>query len=144
MTLDHSTRLRLLHWFSEAMDDDDLATAAMDAYPPFEWIDVATKEHVATQIQALRVDVDRRFDTVDRRFDAVDRRFDGVDARFDAVDARFERISARFERVDAEFVRVRGEMALGFARQTRMMVYGFVATIVANAGVVAAIVGAGS
>ena len=45
---------------------------------------------------------------------------------------------------DAEFVRVRGEMDLGFARLLRVMVYGFTATIVANAGVVAAIVGAGS
>jgi hypothetical protein len=62
----------------------------------------------------------------------------------DRIAGRFERVDTRFERIDAEFVRVRGEMALGFARQTRMMVYGFVATIVANAGVVAAIVGAGS
>lgn len=137
MALDHSTRLRLLHWFSEAMGDDDLATAAMDAYPPFEWIDVATNEHVASEIRSLRADTDRRFDAVDRRFDTVDRRFDGIDARFDGIDAKFER-------VDAEFVRVRGEMDLGFARLLRMMVYGFTATIVANAGVVAAIVSAGS
>jgi hypothetical protein len=114
-----------------------LATAAMDAYPPFEWIDVATKEHVAAEIHLLRDDVDRRFDDVDRRFDDVAR-------RLDRIAGRFERVDTRFERIDAEFVRVRGEMALGFARQTRMMVYGFVATIVANAGVVAAIVGAGS
>lgn len=109
----------------------------MDAYPPFEWIDVATKEHVAAEIHLLRDDVDRRFDDVDRRFDDVAR-------RLDRIAGRFERVDTRFERIDAEFVRVRGEMALGFARQTRMMVYGFVATIVANAGVVAAIVGAGS
>jgi hypothetical protein len=121
-----------------------LATAAMDAYPPFEWIDVATKEHVAAEIHLLRDDVDRRFDDVDRRFDDVDRRFDDVARRLDRIAGRFERVDTRFERIDAEFVRVRGEMALGFARQTRMMVYGFVATIVANAGVVAAIVGAGS
>lgn len=47
-------------------------------------------------LNALRSEMQQRFEAVDRRFESIDRRFDAVDRRFDAVDRRFESMERRW------------------------------------------------
>ncbi len=67
-------------------------------------------DHIQDQINRLqgdlkdfRSDVDKRFDAVkadmDRRFEQVDKRFEQVDKRFEQVDKRFEEIIASIDRL---------------------------------------------
>ena len=58
-----------------------------------------TIKDVLKALEAMRADVDRRFDGVDKRFDGVDKRFDGVDKRFDKLTAEMHK---RFDDLDEE------------------------------------------
>ena len=53
------------------------------------------------QQQALREDMNKRFEAVDKRFEAVDKRFEAMDKRFESVqqqmDKRFEDMNKRFD-----------------------------------------------
>jgi tetrahydromethanopterin S-methyltransferase subunit G len=60
-------------------------------------------QKVDGQFNAIRVDMDQRFDAVDQRFETVDQRFDAVDQRFETVDQRFDAVDQRFETVDQRF-----------------------------------------
>lgn len=52
---------------------------------------------IASAIDDMRSDMNRRFDEVDRRFEQVDRRFEQVDRRFAQFEVRFEQIETRFD-----------------------------------------------
>jgi hypothetical protein len=47
---------------------------------------------VDTTIDALRTDMNKRFDLVDNRFDEVDQRFDRLETRFDRLETHFDRL----------------------------------------------------
>jgi len=75
---------------------------------------------VDTTIDALRTDmntrfervdkrfelVDKRFDLVDNRFDEVNQRFDGLETRFDGLETRFDRLETRFDQLETRFDRL--------------------------------------
>jgi chaperonin cofactor prefoldin len=61
---------------------------------------------VDTTIDALRTDMNTRFDLVDNRFDEVNQRFDLVDNRFDEVNQRFDRLETRFDGLESRFDRL--------------------------------------
>ena len=70
----------------------------------------ARREEVAMvlkELQALRAEMDQRFEQVDRRFEQVDRRFEQVDRRIDAfreeVNQRFDEVNQRFEGMEQRF-----------------------------------------
>lgn len=70
----------------------------------------ARREEVAMvlkELQALRAEMDQRFEQVDRRFEQVDRRIDAfreeVNQRFDEVNQRFEGMEQRFEGMEQRF-----------------------------------------
>ena len=70
----------------------------------------ARREEVAMvlkELQALRAEMDQRFEQVDRRFEQVDRRIDAfreeVKQRFDEVNQRFEGMEQRFEGMEQRF-----------------------------------------
>jgi hypothetical protein len=87
----------------------------MESLPPVDWHELATKE----DLTALEGRVDVRFDAVDVRFDAVDVELRAMDVRIDAVG----------DRIDTLRVEVRGEMKLGLARQTYVILAGMAAII---------------
>lgn len=58
---------------------------------------------IASAIDDMRADMNRRFDDVDRRFDQVDRRFDQVDGRFEQVDGRFEQMENRLLHIEKRY-----------------------------------------
>ena len=98
-----------------------------------------------SEFTAVRAEMREGFARIEKRFDEVDQRFEKIDERFEKIDQRFEKSDERFQGIGAEFVAVRREMKEGFESQTRMMVYGIVATcasIVAGFGAVAGIVAA--
>ena len=101
----------------------------MESLPPVDWHELATKE----DLTALEERVGVRFDAVDVRFDAVDVELRAVGVRFDAVDVELRamdvRIDAVGDRIDTGLTKVRGEMKLGLARQTYVILAGMAAII---------------
>ena len=87
----------------------------MESLPPVDWHELATKE----DLTALEERVGVRFDAVDVRFDAVDVELRAMDVRIDAVG----------DRIDTGLTKVRGEMKLGLARQTYVILAGLAAII---------------
>lgn len=45
---------------------------------------------IASAIDDMRSDMNRRFDEVDRRFEQVDRRFEQFEIRFEQIETRFD------------------------------------------------------
>ncbi|NCC27402.1 MAG: hypothetical protein EOM22_04405 [Gammaproteobacteria bacterium] len=103
--------------------------------------------HQRELIQAILVQMDKRFDAVekrfeqiqlnmDKRFEAVDKRFEqmqlNMDQRFDAVDKRFEATDKRFEAMDKRFEELT-------RRLDRFMFWSLGLTVSVGALVVAAI-----
>jgi predicted nucleic acid-binding Zn-ribbon protein len=64
------------------------------------------------KIDALRADMNRRFERIDRRFDEVDGRFGDVDRRFDDVDRKIDNTNnylvSQNARLGTEISAVRG------------------------------------
>ena len=114
MTPSETQRFRLRDRLGELMEDDDVRTL-MESLPPVDWHELATKE----DLTALEERVGVRFDAVDVRFDAVDVELRAMDVRIDAVG----------DRIDTLRVEVRGEMKLGLARQTYVILAGLAAII---------------
>ena len=121
MTPSETQRFRLRDRLGELMEDDDVRTL-MESLPPVDWHELATKE----DLTALEERVGVRFDAVDVRFDAVDVRFDAVDVELRAMDVRIDAVG---DRIDTLRVEVRGEMKLGLARQTYVILAGMAAII---------------
>ena len=94
----------------------------MESLPPVDWHELATKE----DLTALEERVGVRFDAVDVRFDAIDVELRAMDVRIDAVG---DRIDAVGDRIDTGLTKVRGEMKLGLARQTYVILAGLAAII---------------
>ncbi|MBQ90224.1 MAG: hypothetical protein CL441_02210 [Acidimicrobiaceae bacterium] len=57
MTVDEKTRLEIRNWFREQLNDE-LADAIMEAMPPVEWAQVATRDEVSRLGQDLRAEMD--------------------------------------------------------------------------------------
>jgi hypothetical protein len=60
MTIDERTRLRLRQWFLEHMGDE-LADAVMEALPPVEWNQLATKDDLHQLEERLDAKWEGRF-----------------------------------------------------------------------------------
>lgn len=78
-----------------------------------------TRKELKSDIQALSLKMDGRFNEVDGRFKAIDGRFDEIDGRFKAIDGRFDEIDHRFE---ALTLQMQSEFAKMDARMSRMQV----------------------
>ncbi len=119
-------------------------TTLMDSLPPMDWHELATKtdlaaleERIDVRFEALRAELGAKIDTGLTGLNAkIDTGLTGLNAKIDTglaeMDARFEAVDAKFERVDARFTEMRGEMKLGLARQTYVVLAG-VAVMLAGA-----------
>ena len=107
MTPSETQRFRLRERLGELMEDDDVRTL-MESLPPVDWHELATKEDLTALEERVGV-----------RFDAVDVELRAMDVRIDAVG----------DRIDTLRVEVRGEMKLGLARQTYVILAGMAAII---------------
>ncbi|MEB3231033.1 MAG: hypothetical protein VKJ64_08490 [Leptolyngbyaceae bacterium] len=46
----------------------------------------------AEEVELLRADMNKRFDTLEQRFDTLEQRFDTLEQRFDILEERFSRL----------------------------------------------------
>jgi len=81
---------------------DEVAEDLMDSLPPFDWMQIATKDDIR-RLEVRFDGIDHRFDSIDQRFEANNRRFDSIDQRFEANDRRFDSIDRRFDGTDQQF-----------------------------------------
>jgi hypothetical protein len=114
MTINENDRLDLRQALVRVFADQRLADIAMEAMPPIDYSELATKTDLA----------------------ALEPRFGRIDARFDSVDARFEAIDARFQALDGKIDRVHGALDLKLAQQLRTIVLMQIGTLAAVIGVI--------
>ena len=112
---------------------DEVAEDLMDSLPPFDWMQIATKDDIR-RLEARLDGTDHRFVSIDRRFDTIDQRFDTIDQRFDTIDQRFDLIEKRFDLVDTRFDLL--ETKLG-AKMLRMSIGSTVTSVGVLAGLIA-------
>ena len=60
-------------------------------------------DSVSTRIDALRDNLDTKFDRIHSRFERIDTRFEHIESRFDRIDSKFEHIESKFGQVDRRF-----------------------------------------
>ncbi|MGA1509497.1 MAG: hypothetical protein ACO37X_07365, partial [Ilumatobacteraceae bacterium] len=86
MTSREQRRFRMRASLGEQLGDE-VAEDLMDSLPPFDWMQIATKD----DIRRLEI----RFDGIDHRFDSINRRFDSINQRLDSINRRFDSIDQR-------------------------------------------------
>jgi len=125
MTSREQRRFRMRASLGEQLGDE-VAEDLMDSLPPFDWMQIATKD----DIRRLEI----RFDGIDHRFDSIDQRFEANDRRFDSIDQQFEVMERRFDLVDQRFDLL--ETKLG-TRMLRMSIASTVSSVGVLSGVLA-------
>lgn len=70
MTSHEQRRFRMRAALGEQLGDE-VAESLMDSLPPFDWMQIATKDDIRRLEARLEV-VDKRFDLVDQRFDLLE------------------------------------------------------------------------
>ena len=116
-------RLALLHRLCEVLGEEEAKTL-MESLPPVHWHDLATKDDLKTiedSQQRLRVEMHAEFKTLraENSAEFANLRTE-MYAEFKTLRAEN---SAEFKTLRAENKEHRGEVALQFAKQTRMMVF---------------------
>ena len=120
MAINEKDRLDLRQELERLFSDPRLATIAMEAMPPIDYPQLATKSDLAA---------------LDAKFDA---KFGAVDGRFDALEGRFTAIDGKFVAIDGKIDRVHGALEQTMAAQLRMIVLMQIATIAAVVGIIQA------
>lgn len=139
MTSREQRRFRMRASLGEQLGDE-VAEDLMDSLPPFDWMQIATKDDIRRL--EIRFDgIDHRFEANDRRFDSIDqqlvsigRRFDSVDRRIESIDQQFEVMERRFDLVNQRFDLF--ESKLG-TRMLRMSIASTVSSVGVLSGVLA-------
>ena len=139
MTSHEQRRFRMRAALGEQLGDE-VAENLMDSLPPFDWMQIATKDDIR-RLEA-RLDgtdhqfasINHRLDNLSERLDNVDQRFDNVDQRFDNVDQRFEVVDTKFDLIDQRFDLL--ETKLG-AKMLRMSIGSTVTSVGVLAGLMA-------
>jgi hypothetical protein len=100
-----------MHDYSNA----DLMAAILDLRDATALNSTNLESRLEKKIDALRSDMNRRFDGVDDRFDGIrddmNGRFAQVEARFDKMDIRFDKMDVRFDKMDVRFDRLEDRVA---------------------------------
>jgi len=139
MTSREQRRFRMRASLGEQLGDE-VAEDLMDSLPPFDWMQIATKDDIRRL--EIRFDgIDHRFEANDRRFDSIDQQLvsinqqlDANDRRFDGTDQQFEVMETRFDLVDQRFDLF--ESKLG-TRMLRMSIASTVSSVGVLSGVLA-------
>jgi hypothetical protein len=139
MTSREQRRFRMRASLGEQLGDE-VAEDLMDSLPPFDWMQIATKDDIRRL--EIRFDgIDHRFEANDRRFDSIDQQLvsinqqlDANDRRFDGTDQQFEVMERRFDLVDQRFDLL--ETKLG-TRMLRMSIASTVSSVGVLSGVLA-------
>jgi hypothetical protein len=109
MAINEKDRLDLRQELERLFSDPRLATIAMEAMPPIDYTQLATKTDLAA--------------------------FDG---RFAAIDGKFDALEGRFAAIDGKIDQVHGALHRSMAAQLRTIVLMQMATIAAVAGIIQA------
>ena len=132
MTSREQRRFRMRASLGEQLGDE-VAEDLMDSLPPFDWMQIATKDDIRRL--EIRFDgIDHRFEANDRRFDSIDQQLVSISRRFDGTDQQFEVMERRFDLVDQRFDLF--ESKLG-TRMLRMSIASTVSSVGVLSGVLA-------
>ena len=77
MAIDERRRLELADAVKRTLGDEAGLTL-MEMLPPVGWADVATRQDPAREFDALRSEMNHRFDLVDQRFEALEHKLLGA------------------------------------------------------------------
>ena len=110
----------------EATLGEEAAMTLAEHLPPVGWADVATRH----DFDALRTEMNLRFEALDHRFEALDHRFDAIDGR----------IESSANSVRAELHESIGSLRSEMVSQTRHLLVAMVGTSASFAAVMVAAV----
>ena len=105
-------RLALLNRLCEVLGEEEARTL-MESLPAVHWHDLATKDDLKASEERIRTEMNGKFAEMNGKFAALTAEIRG----------EFVSVYAEFKTLRAENKEHRGEMALQFAKQTRMMVF---------------------
>ena len=105
-------RLALLNRLCEVLGEEEARTF-MESLPAVHWHDLATKDDLKASEERIRTEMNGKFAEMNGKFAALTAEIRG----------EFVSVYAEFKTLRAENKEHRGEMALQFAKQTRMMVF---------------------
>ena len=105
-------RLALLNRLCEVLGAEEARTL-MESLPAVHWHDLATKDDLKASEERIRTEMNGKFAEMNGKFAALTAEIRG----------EFVSVYAEFKTLRAENKEHRGEMALQFAKQTRMMVF---------------------
>ncbi len=134
MTTNEKDRLDLRQGLERVLSDPRLAAIAMEAMPPIDYSQLATK----SDLVALGLSIDGRFAEVDGHFAQVEGRFAEVEGRFAQIEGRFTAVEGKVDALDGKIDRVHGALDLSLASQLRMMFLMQLGTIAAVTGIIQA------
>jgi len=120
MTINEKDRLDLRQELERLFSNPRLATIAMEAMPPIDYSQLATKSDLAA---------------LETRLVGT---FAGIDGQFTAIDGRFDALEGRFTAIDGKIHRVHGDLERTMAAQLRTIVVMQIATIAAVIGIIQA------
>ena len=132
MTSHEQRRFRMRAALGEQLGDE-VAESLMDSLPPFDWMQIATKDDIR-RLEARLDGTDHQFASINHRLDNLSERLDNVDQRFDNVDQRFEVVDTKFDLIDQRFDLL--ETKLG-AKMLRMSIGSTVTSVGVLAGLMA-------
>lgn len=128
MTINENDRLDLRQELERIFKNPRLAEIAMEAMPPIDYHQLATKQDLAaldTKIQG--------------QFARIDGRFAQVEGGFGHVEGRFAQLDGRFAHVEGAMIEMKGELKTDIANNLRMMLAAQVTTMMMLGAWVAAI-----
>ncbi len=136
MTINEKDRLDLRQEFERLFNNPRIAEIAMEAMPPIDYTQLATKRDLDAlgaelrgemsglsgelrgemaelrgSFAKLEAKVDAGFANVEGRFAKVDGRFANVEGGFAKVDGRFAQVDGRFANIEGGFAMVDGRFA---------------------------------
>ena len=132
MTSREQRRFRMRASLGEQLGDE-VAEDLMDSLPPFDWMQIATKDDIR-RLEVRFDGMDHRFNSIDQQLVSINQQLDANDRRFDGTDQQFEVMERRFDLVDQRFDLL--ETKLG-TRMLRMSIASTVSSVGVLSGVLA-------
>lgn len=104
MTLSEKSRSSLYRGLRSVMDDEEAVAEVIAAFPAGPLDEVATRDHVSSEIARLEASMTDRFAALDRQMAGLGARTDQLESRVGRLESRMDRLESRMDRLEERLV----------------------------------------